>query len=141
MSFRKDTMSFYEMTIVFIIFTLIALFLCCNSKSKVLCLFFFLWAVIFLVVIILNFKCFFNYYITINDVGVSCKKESKILWEYKWEEIAKFKKCTSLRWPAVGIVTYSASGNIEQFFLNDRKFQLCKTAQLALEKYGKMIEK
>lgn len=139
MSFKKEALSFYEMMIVFVGFSITGLlmFFVCFSENKPVALLFLFFALFFSLIAVFNFKNFHNDYITINEIGVSCYKKDEILWEYKWCEIAKFKKINLLRWPAVAVIIYNEFGEPDQFALEGHSFQLCRTAQKALNMYGK----
>lgn len=144
MTFRKNRFFFIECSVCAVIFTMLSLIMMFISldKGKQSVFLWLIFAAFWTFITICSFKWLNNEYITIDENGISCKRKSKLLWSFKWDEIAKLQKSRELGNPGIAIITYNKKGESEYSFENGgHSFQLCKMAKQALQFYGKTIEK
>lgn len=132
MTFRKDSLFFYEFEIGIMVMLIVPIIVACEIRFWPLLVFSLLF---YLIPIVYPF--FQNEYITINEFGIQCNniKTKKVLWDCKWSEISMLRRCSMYRWPAVNVVIYDKDGKPEKFN-GGRNFLLCKTAKKALNMYA-----
>lgn len=131
MTFRKNSLMFYESQIVYIVFAI----LCLTMISVYGFVISFLFSGLFLILIFANPRLH-NEFVTINETGISCCKERKIIWQYEWDDIAKLQKSSRYLMPSLEIVICDAE-NTDSKVLTGHYFQLGKTAKQAINKYYK----
>lgn len=131
MTFRKNSLIFYESQIVYIIFAI----LCLTMISMYGFVISLLFSGLFLILIFANPRLY-NEFVTINEIGVSCCKAGKIIWQYEWDDIAKLQKSSRYLMPSLEIVIYDAE-KTDSKVLTGNYFQLGKTAKEAVDKYYK----
>lgn len=131
MTFRKNSLIFYESQIVYIIFAILCLTMI-SIYGFVISL---LFSGLFLILIFANPRLY-NEFVTINEIGVSCCKAGKIIWQYEWDDIAKLQKSSRYLMPSLEIVIYDAE-KTDSKVLTGHYFQLGKTAKQAVDKYYK----
>ena len=131
MTFRKNSLIFYESQIVYIIFAILCLTMI-SIYGFVISL---LFSGLFLILIFANPRLY-NEFVTINEIGVSCCKAGKIIWQYEWDDIAKLQKSSRYLMPSLEIVIYDAE-KTDSKVLTGHYFQLGKTAKQAIDKYYK----
>lgn len=131
MTFRKNSLMFYESQIVYIIFAI----LCLTMISMYGFVISLLFSGLFLILIFANPRLY-NEFVTINEIGVSCCKAGKIIWQYEWDDIAKLQKSSRCLMPSLEIVIYDAE-KTDSKVLTGHYFQLGKTAKQAVDKYYK----
>lgn len=129
MTFRKDSIRFYEG--YFIYFLMITISLVCSflTESYV----FLLLAIPFVFFAIFNKKQFPDI-ITVDEKGIVCRTTEEVKWEYDWEDIAELQKFTRFRSPSIEIVVY-VSREPEKLQSSDNYFQLSRKAKKALKTY------
>ncbi len=137
MTFRKDSLLFYQSKIIYIIMAISCLILFPILRVE-------LWlsalfALYFVILTLINPKLH-NEFITINEIGISCQQSGKQLWAYEWDCIAKLKRSSRFRMPSIEVITYNKRGEAEQFALPDQYFQLGKAAKEAIMRYYKPTE-
>ena len=132
MIFRKNSLLFYQSELMYIVFLII-----CFTLIPTLGLYLsLLYAFPFVVLMLVNFKLH-NEYIIINEVGISCQKSGKQLWEYEWHNIAELRKSARYLLPSIEIITFNEHGEVERFALPNHYFQLGKAAREAIKRYYK----
>lgn len=131
MTFRKNSLIFYESQIVYIVFAI----LCLTMISMYGFVISLLFSGLFLILIFANPRLY-NEFVTINEIGVSCCKAGKIIWQYEWDDIAKLQKSSRYLMPSLEIVIYDAE-KTDSKVLTGHYFQLGKTAKQAVDKYYK----
>lgn len=136
MTFRKNSLLFYQRTVFFVIFILLFLAMIPFSGLglSLLCAFPF-------VVLVLVNPLFEKEYITINEDGIKCQEAGKQLWAFRWNEIAELRKSSRFLLPSMEVIPYSKSGEPEPFGTYDHYFQLGKEAKKAVNQYYKPKEK
>ena len=132
MTFRKNSLIFYESQIVYIVFAL----LCLTMISVYGFVISFLFSGLFLILIFVNPRLY-NEFVTINEIGVSCCKSGKIIWQYEWDDIEKLQKSSRYLMPSLEIVICDTK-NTDSKVLTGHYFQLGKTAKQAIDKYYKI---
>lgn len=132
MTFRKNCLLFYEIQITFIILLLLALFLIPAIGLKHTLLI----EVFFLLLILLNFKVH-NEYITINEIGIVCFRNKKVIWEYKWDSIVELRRSSRYLLPSIEIIISDSTKRINQFESLGYYFELNRKAKKAIKKYYK----
>ena len=130
MTFRKDCLLFYEIQITLIILLLLTLFLIPIIGFKYVLLI----EVVFVLLMLLNFKVH-SEYITINENGIICCQNQKILWEYKWTCVAELRRSSRFLLPSIEIMVFDSNKNLESPQLSGCYFQLSGKAKIAIEKY------
>ncbi|MBQ4573049.1 MAG: hypothetical protein IJA80_07210 [Clostridia bacterium] len=132
MTFRKNCLLFYEVQITFIILLLLALFLIPAIGLKYTLLI----EVFFLLLILLNFKVH-NEYITINETGIVCFRNKKVIWEYKWDSIVELRRSSRYLLPSIEIIISDSTKRINQFESLGYYFELNRKAKKAIKEYYK----
>ena len=155
MTFRKDSLLYYECKIANIVLAILCLAIIPLYSSGTVSAqgseHLLLWGISvfsFLVFVVLTWANpkLHNEFVTIDEVGISCQKAGKQIWAYKWDEILALKKSSRYNWPSMEIVVPSPSiiwdtcRDIEHARCSGDYFQLCKTAKQALEKFYKPKE-
>lgn len=130
MTFRKNSLFFWEIEI-FVIVMAILCFLLIPTIGFVIPL---LNALLF-VILALTIPKLQNEFITIDETGISCEQAGKQCWSYEWTCVAELRKCTYLRRPALEVIVYDKNGSPNQYALPNQYFQLSKTAKVALKQY------
>lgn len=135
MTFRKDSLLFYQDTVIYVIFILsfLAIIPFSGLGLPLLCAF------PFVVLLLVNKKTY-NEWITINADGIICQESGTQFCAFKWNEIAELRKSSRFLLPSVEVITYSKSGEPEPFGTYDHYFQLGKEARKAVAQYYKPIE-
>lgn len=136
MTFRKNSLLFYQRTVFFVISILLFLAMIpfAGIGLSLLCAFPF-------VVLLLVNPLFEKEYITINEDGIKCQESGTQLWAFKWNEIAELRRSSRFLLPSIEVITYSKSGEPEPFGTCDHYFQLGKEAKKAVNQYDKTIER
>lgn len=130
MTFRRDSLLFYQSEIAYII--MITLSLCLFPiLGKELMLFYLLP---FIVLLLVNPKLH-NEFIIINENGISCRKSGKQLWSYEWESIAELRKSSRFLMPTIEVIAYNKCGKPALFSQPNHYFQLGRTAKKAIMQY------
>ena len=133
MVFRKNSILFYEGQFCCSAMVILSMILIPSALG-------FWYAILsvtpLIFVIILNFWSF-NEYIKIDEIGISCQRSGKNLWEYKWEDISELRKGSRFRLPSIDIISFDRHGKPEQYAVCGHYFQLCKTAKKAIKQYYK----
>ncbi|MGM9603125.1 MAG: hypothetical protein ACI3W5_16255 [Faecousia sp.] len=134
MTFRKNSLLFYQRTVFCGLFVLLFLVLIplYGLGLSLLCAFPFV--VLVLVSPLLEKEC-----ITINEDGIKCHKLGTQLWAFKWNEIAGLRRSSRFLLSSIEVITYSKSGKPEPFGTYDHYFQLGKKARKAVNQYYKPI--
>lgn len=130
MTFRKDSLIFYESQIAYVIFAILCLIIIPIYGFELLLLF----SALFVFVAFINPRLH-NEFVTINETGISCCKAGKIIWQYEWERIAKLQKSSRFRMPSIEIAIYDDFDNKDSYTLTGHYFQLGKTAKNAIKEY------
>lgn len=130
MSFRKNSVLFYENVILLAALSLlmIAVGLVINFPMLCLC------AVPPLIVALVSPKLD-REYITIDEWGISCKEGDQLRWSFDWAHIAELRRSSRFRLPSVEVIPYDASGQPEPFASDRLYFQLGRAAKKALSMY------
>ena len=132
MVFRKNALLFYQSEIIYTLMIVV-----CFALTPILGLLVsFICALPFVIFALITPKIY-NEYITISELGVSCHKSGKILWEYGWDSISDIKKSSRFLLPSMEILTYT-NGVPSEFAIHGHYFQLGRTAQKAIERYYKI---
>lgn len=129
MSFRKNSLMFFENQLLLVLFTLLSVFLIPFLGALLPISL----ALVFSVLIIVNTRIQ-NEYITINDIGIMCHKAGNLQWEYKWTDIASLQLSSRFRMPSIEILVYSTKTSAQAQLSGDY-FQLCRVAKDALREY------
>ncbi len=130
MTFRKDSLLFYQSEIAYIAITIVCLVL-----IKPLGVVWYLLGILPFVVFILINPIIYNEFITINENGISCWKRGRCMWEYEWNSISQLKRSSRFLMPSIEIIGYNKYGEAEQYAVDGHYFQLGKTAKKAIENY------
>ena len=130
MTFRKNSLFFWEIEI-FLIIMVILYFLLIPIIGFVIPL---LSALVF-VMLALAMPKIQGEFITINETGISCQRAGTQCWSYEWSCVAELRKCTYQRWPAFAVIVYDKNGIPNQYAFPGQHFQLSKTAKAALKQY------
>ena len=130
MTFKQKSATFIDLIVLFIAFAglYFAIFPVLGAR----------WGILLVLSHIILFFYLFrnmNEQITIDTNGIACRKAEKLLWTYKWAEIAGLKRFSYAGHPAVGILLYENERNVESTSAVDRFFQLSKSAKKALATY------
>lgn len=133
MTFRKDSLIFYESQIAYIVFAILCLIMIPMYGFELSLLF----SALFLFFAFINPRLH-NEFVTINETGIICYKAGKIIWQYEWDSIAKLQKSSRFRMPSLEIAIYDDFENTDSYILTGHYFQLGKTARNAINKYGTM---
>lgn len=135
MTFRQDSLNFYQCKIagVVMLITSLALIPMLGVGYSLL---FVILSVIF---ILLNPKLY-KTYITINEIGILCHASGQQLWAYEWDSIAELKRSRRYLLPSIEVITYDKDGKTEPFAGIHKYFQLGKEAKEALRRYYKPVE-
>ena len=129
MSFRKDSLMFFENQLLLMLFALLSISLIPFLGTLLPVSL----SLVFSVLIIVNTRIQ-NEYVTINDIGIMCHKAGNLQWEYKWSDIADLQRSSRFRMPSIEILVYSTKAS-EKAQLSGDYFQLCRKAKDALRKY------
>ncbi len=135
MTFRKDSLLFYQSKIIYIVMAILCLILIPGIGLWIPILF----ALCFIILILVNPKLH-DEFITINETGISCQRSGKQLWTYEWERIAELRRSSRFRMPSIEVITYNKRGEAERFALPNQYFQLGKVAKEAIKRYYKPTE-
>lgn len=135
MTFRKKAILYYELEI----FCIVMMPLCLGLIPLLGLGLSLLSALPFVVLLLANPKLY-NEYITMNELGITCRKAGVQLWAYDWDSVACLKKVSRFRVPSVEVIAYNKSGNPEQYCIPDHYFQLGRAARRALRQYYKSEE-
>ena len=131
MTFRKDSLLFYQSEIFYIVMTVLCLAIVpILGKLSLLCLF------SFLILIFVN-PILHNEYITISEVGVSCQKSGKLLWTYEWDCVAELKRRSRFLMPSIEVVVYNKYRESNRFSRCNQYFLLGRAAKEAMRRYYK----
>lgn len=130
MTFRRDTLLFYQHGIICAAMAVLSLSLIppLGLELSLLC------ALVFIVLAVLNPRIH-NEFITINEQGILCHRAGEQLWAYKWDEIVALKRSSRFRLPSVDVIVYNKYGEAECFSHSDCYFQLGKLSKKAIDKY------
>ena len=124
MSFRKNSILFYENVILLAALSLLMIAVGLVTNFPILCL----CAVPLLIVALVSPKLD-REYITIDEWGISCKEGDQLRWSFDWAHIADLRRSSRFRLPSV------ASGQPEPFASDRHYFQLGRAAKKALSMY------
>jgi len=132
MTFRKDSLLFYEGQIIYAIMSILCLLLppALGWSVSLLLL------SIFIVLLLISPKLH-NQYITIDATGIVCQQSGKQLWVYNWEQVAELRKSSRFQLPSIEIIAYNKVGVPEQFAHPNHYFQLGRTARKAITRHYK----
>lgn len=142
MTFRKDDILYHETTICYAAFFLLGIVTVLLTGIYFLSPLFsmFIFAVMVLPsgLLLRGNKKSFKEQITINECGIACKEEGKLLWEYPWEQIAELRRGTRFRHPSIELMLWDkTTGKPATAITRDTYFLLGKDAKIALSKYYK----
>lgn len=130
MSFRKNSVLFYENIILLAALSLLMIAVGLVTNFPILCL----CAVPLLIVALVSLKLD-REYITIDEWGISCKEGDRLRWSFDWAHIAELRRSSRFRLPSVEVIPYDASGQPESFASDRHYFQLGRAAKKALSMY------
>ena len=130
MTFRKDSLLFYQSEICYIVLLLLCFFLVPMIGLGLSLL----YALPFMLLILVNPRMH-NEFITINECGISCNKAGIQLWSYEWNNIAQLQKNSRYLLPTIEVITCNMSGELDLVFFSRNYFQLGRTAKKAIKKY------
>ena len=139
MTFRKEVKTYYASLIVglfMIVLVLATIILICplTAESMPLVLLLIL-SLCFFIMFLVKAPRLYNEFVSITEIGISCSKEGKELWAFKWDDISELRKCQRFRSPSISIITYDKHGKPNEFGDLTHYFQLGKEAKNALKKY------
>lgn len=135
MTFRKDSITFYESQIAFVFFLILSLYLMPTIGFGLS--FIFIFIIFFILFVDPRLK---SEFITINETGIFCCKSGEQIWAYTWDDIAELHRSSRFRQPSVEIVVYS-SRKPGLYKITGDYFQLNRTARKAVEKYYGQLKK
>ena len=124
MSFRKNSVLFYENIILLAALSLLMIAVGLVTNFPMLCL----CAVPLLIVALVSPKLD-REYITIDEWG------DQLRWSFDWAHIAELRRSSRFRLPSVEVIPYDASGQPEPFASDRLYFQLGRSAKKALSMY------
>ena len=130
MTFRKNSLLFYESQTVYIIFAILCLTMVPMFGFELS----FLFSFLFLILVFINPRLH-NEFVTINEIGIICYKAGERIWQYEWNSIAELQKSSRFRMPSLEIVIYDDFGDENSRVQTGHYFQLGKTAKNAINKY------
>lgn len=130
MTFRKNSLIFYESQTVYIIFAILCLTMVPMFSFELS----FLFSFLFLILVFINPRLH-NEFVTINEIGIICYKAGERIWQYEWNRIAELQKSSRFRMPSLEIVIYDDFGDENSRVQTGHYFQLGKTAKNAINKY------
>ena len=131
MTFRKDSLSFYQSQTAYII----TIVLCLALVSMLELRLFLLCTFPLVVLVLVNSKLFYNEFVTIDNTGISCFKKEKVIWEYEWEKIIELKGSSRYRMRSVEIVIDDNAKEVVPFDYSIHYFQLGNAAMNAIAQY------
>ena len=139
MTFRKDVLTYYEF-LVFVIFMIVlglaSIVVVCPLTAESMPLISVLSvSLCFFIMFLVKAPRLYNEFVSITEIGISCSKEGKELWAFKWDDISELRKCQRFRSPSISIITYDKHGKPNEFGDLTHYFQLGKEAKNALKKY------
>lgn len=142
MTFRKDDVLYHETTVCyvasFLLGLVIALLTGIYFLSPLFSMFIFVVMVLPSGLLLRGNKKSFKEQVTINECGIACKEEGKLLWEYPWEQIAELRRGTRFRHPSIEVIPWDkATGKPAAVGAQGAYFLLGKEAKNALSKYYK----
>ena len=132
MTFRKNSLNFYESEIIYISVAILSLALIptMGLELSLVCM-------LPMTVFALITPALHREYITIDELGITCHKAGVTLWAYKWNDIAELRKSSRYKLPSIEVLPYDRDGNPEHFNTAGHYFQLGQGAKKALKKYRK----
>lgn len=119
MSFRKNSILFYENVILLAALSLLMIAVGLVKNFPILCL----CAVPLLIVALVSPKLD-REYITIDEWGITCKEGDQLRWSFDWAYIADLRRSSRFRLPSIEVIPYDASGQPEPFASDRHYFQL-----------------
>lgn len=131
MTFRKNSLLFYESQTVYVIFAILCLTMIPMFGFELS----FLFSTLFLILVFINPRLY-NEFVTINETGITCYKAGKRIWKYEWNSIAELQKSSRFRMPSLEIVIYDDFRDENSRVQTGHYFQLGKVAKNAINKYG-----
>lgn len=132
MTFRKESLLFYQSETLYVIMIVLCLFLY-PTIGLVSSLLFMLP---FFVLILVNPKLH-NEFITINEDGISCQKAGIQIWAYQWNDVVELKKGSRYLLPSIEIIVNSEQGKSIRISKPNHYFQLGRLAKKAIVQYFK----
>lgn len=135
MTFRKDSLLFYQSEIFCIVMAILCLSLIptIGFGLSLLCIF-------PVVILMLVNPKLHNEFITINEIGIACQKSGIQLWTYEWDSIAELKRSSRFLMPSIEVIVYNEFGKPQQFAVSNQYFQLGCSARKAVKQYYKLID-
>lgn len=130
MTFRKNSLIFYESQTVYIIFAILCLTMVPMFGFELS----FLFSFLFLILVFINPRLH-NELVTINEIGIICYKAGERIWQYELNSISELQKSSRFRMPSLEIVIYDDFGDENSRVQTGHYFQLGKTAKNAINKY------
>lgn len=130
MSFRKNSILFYENVILLAALSLLMIAVGLVTNFPILCL----CAVPLLIVALVSPKLD-REYITIDEWGISCKEGDRLRWSFDWAHIAELRRSSRFRLPSIEVIPYDAFCQPEPFASDRHHFQLGRAAKKALSMY------
>ena len=135
MTFRKDSLLFYQSEFFYVVMAMLCFLLIPILGIEISLLYMFPFIILILVNFILQ-----NEFITIDDTGILCQKSGKIIWLYEWDSIAELKRSTRYLMPSIEVIIYDKCGKPEHFSLTNQYFQLGRIAKKAIKQFYKKTD-
>ena len=133
MTFRKNSISFYESQISYLCAIVLCLILIPLMDSFIPLLI----CSPFVLLLFVTPKLW-SQFITIDETGVFCHRSGKQIWGYQWNEIAVLKRTSECLLPVILVVKYGQAGILES---TKHSFELGRVARKAIATYSDKVIK